>query len=109
MAEIVWTEPALGDLDKVADYIALDKPDAASRFVKKVFTAVDRLSAHPLSGRKILELPDTPYREIVVSPCRVFYRFDKKRVYILHVMRGERLLRTFLLEERGDSQESIKP
>lgn len=28
MAEIIWTEPALADLDAIADYIALDKPDA---------------------------------------------------------------------------------
>ena len=30
MAEIIWTEPALADLDAIADYIALDKPDAAA-------------------------------------------------------------------------------
>jgi plasmid stabilization system protein ParE len=28
MAEIIWTEPALSDLDTIADYIALDKPEA---------------------------------------------------------------------------------
>ena len=29
MAELIWTEPALSDLDTIADYIALDNPDAA--------------------------------------------------------------------------------
>lgn len=26
MAEVVWAEPALSDLDAIADYIALDNP-----------------------------------------------------------------------------------
>ena len=29
MAELIWTEPALHDLDEITDYIARDKPDAA--------------------------------------------------------------------------------
>ena len=37
MVEVVWTEPALQDLDAIADYIALDKPDAACRFVQIVW------------------------------------------------------------------------
>ena len=27
MAQVIWTEPALDDLDAIAAYIALDKPD----------------------------------------------------------------------------------
>lgn len=26
MAEVIWAEPALNDLDAIADYIALDNP-----------------------------------------------------------------------------------
>ncbi|HET6891419.1 MAG TPA: type II toxin-antitoxin system RelE/ParE family toxin [Pyrinomonadaceae bacterium] len=37
MAEIVWTEPALSDLDAIADYIAVENPEAAKRLVRKVF------------------------------------------------------------------------
>ena len=29
MVELIWSEPALQDLDAIADYIALDKPEAA--------------------------------------------------------------------------------
>jgi hypothetical protein len=36
MAEIIWTESALSDLDAIADYIALDKPEAAHSLVRKV-------------------------------------------------------------------------
>ena len=37
MAQIIWTEPALNDLDTIADYIALDDPQAARNLVRKVF------------------------------------------------------------------------
>jgi plasmid stabilization system protein ParE len=35
MARVIWTEPALSDLDGIADYIALDDPEAAKRLPQK--------------------------------------------------------------------------
>ena len=98
MARLIWAAPALTDLDEIAEYIALDDPPAAVRYVRNVFDTVDRLKQFPDSGRRPAELPDTRYREVVVPPCRVFYREDGAAVYILYVMRSERLLRTHLLE-----------
>ncbi len=101
MAEVIWTEPALNDLDAIADYIALDNPEAAKRLVQKVFDHVGQLAEHPNSGSKPQELKGWRYRQIVESPCRVFYRHDEARVYILFVMRGERLLRPGILSSRS--------
>lgn len=100
MARLIWSQPALLDLEEIAEYIALDNPPAASRYVSKVFSAVERLKRYPQSGRRPEELPATPYREVTVPPCRVFYRAEEDAVFILHVMRSERLLRSFLLEQR---------
>jgi addiction module RelE/StbE family toxin len=101
MAEVIWTEPALSDLDAIADYIALDNPDAAKRLVQKVFQHVAQLADHPRSGSKPPELKGWRYRQIVEPPCRLFYRQDDGRVYILYVMRTERLLRPHLLSSRN--------
>lgn len=101
MARLIWTEPALLDLEEIAEYIALDDPLAASRYVQKVFDRVERLETHPQSGKRPLELPRSSYREVVVPPCRVFYRVEGDAVYILYVMRSERLLRTYLLDQRN--------
>ena len=100
MARLIWTEPALDDLDAVAGYIALDNPAAASRLVKKVMECVDSLEKLPNSGKKPPELSEAPYREVVVKPCRVFYRHDGTSVFIVHVMRMEQELDRFLLDER---------
>ncbi len=94
MAQLIWTEPALADLDAIADYIALDDEPAARRLVARVFGHVEQLIDHPASGSVPPELrPDKTYRQIVEPPCRVFYRVRGKKIYIVHVMRGEQLLR----------------
>ncbi|SEM43474.1 addiction module toxin, RelE/StbE family [Pseudoxanthomonas sp. GM95] len=93
MAEIIWSEPALADLDAIADYIALESPAAAAALVQRVFIHVEQLADHPNSGSRPKELGKSRYRQIIEPPCRVFYRVDGTRVVILHVMRTERLLR----------------
>ena len=101
MAEVVWTEPALSDLDAIADYIALDDPEAARELIRRVFTHVEQLAHHPKSGSKPPELRGWRYRQISEAPCRIFYRHDNARVYILYVMRGEQRLRPRILSARG--------
>ena len=101
MARLIWTEPALADLEAIADYIALDNPAAACRLVQQVFASIERLERFPHSGKRPAELPRSPYREVVVAPCRVFYRVENDTVFLLHVMRAERLLQKILIEERN--------
>ncbi len=100
MAQVIWTEPALSDLDEIAEYIALDKVDAAQRLVQNVFDSIEHLEVFPESGRVPPELEGSLYREIIVGPCRIFYRYTQQKVYVLYVMRGERQLRKYLLNER---------
>jgi len=97
MAEVIWTEPALQELDALAEYIAMDNPAAASHLVQDVFDKIERLADFPQSGRIPPELPNSVYREVVVPPCRIFYRGDEKRVLVLYVMREERQLRAYML------------
>jgi toxin ParE1/3/4 len=103
MAEVIWAEPALSDLDAIADYIALDNPVAARGLVQRIFEHVGHLESHPKLGSKPPELKGWRYRQIVEPPCRIFYREDSGRVLILHVMRSERLLRPELLSQLDES------
>lgn len=97
MAEVIWTEPALQELDAMAEYIALDNPAAAGRLVEEVFDKTERLADFPQSGRIPPELPNSIYREVLVPPCRIFYREEGNRVLVLYVMREERQLRAYML------------
>lgn len=102
MAQIKWTEPALEDINEIAEYIALDKLGAAKRLVQNIFESVKRLKDFPDSGRVPIEISDSRYRELIVGPCRIFYRVDKDVVYVLYVMRSERMLRRFILDDRAN-------
>lgn len=100
MARLIWTDAALADLDAIADHIALQNLEAAKGLVRDVFKGGDQLKRFPNSGRYPPELEEGPYRELLVSPCRIFYRVEKRSVIILHVMRSERLLRAFMISAR---------
>lgn len=88
MARLIWTEPDLSDLQDVADYLGLDNPPAARRYVQKVFTAAERLKRLSRSERQPVELTGTPYRLIVA-----------------YIMRYEQLLRAYVLAERADEDQ----
>lgn len=93
MAEIIWTEPALSELDEIADYIALDNRQAARELVQRVFAHIGELAGHPESVSGPPELKGSRYRQIVEPPCRIIYRIDRDAVIILYIMRSERRLR----------------
>jgi len=90
MARVIWTIPALNDLERILEYIELDNETAARRLAKKAFHATDKLAGFPESGSKPKELRGTPYRRMVVGPLIMYYRKDNDDIYIVHVRRGER-------------------
>ena len=106
MAKIVWADPAIQDLDAIADYIALEKPAAAHQLVQQVLAAVRRLQKFPQMGSLPTELRGLPYRQLIVSPCRIFYRIEKKVVYIVHILRGEQLVRRELFPSQPRVEKS---
>ncbi|MGH9454355.1 MAG: type II toxin-antitoxin system RelE/ParE family toxin [Terriglobia bacterium] len=101
MAEIIWADPAIEDLDAIADYIALDKPAAAHQLVQQVLAAVEMLQKFPRMGGLPTELRGLPYRQLIVPPRRIFYRIEKKTIYIIHALRGEQPVRRELFPSEG--------
>jgi len=54
--------------------IAADSPQAAVRLIERVESALMQIKEFPDSGRRVPEFPESPYREVVVPPYRLFYR-----------------------------------
>jgi len=104
MAQVIWTDPALSDLDAIADYIAVENPGAARAFVGRVFAHADKLEQHPKLGPVPAELEDSRYRHLVEPPCRIFYRPEGDRVFNLHVMRSEQLFKLKNVERGGEDE-----
>lgn len=97
MYRLVWTEPAVHDLDAILDYIALDNPRAANRLNRLLFARLRVLRDFPFLGSVPRELKKLPYRQLMVSPCRIFYKVEGRIIYVVAVMRTERQLKLNLL------------
>ena len=72
-------------------YIYRENPLAAVAFRRKTEKVLSRLRKFPQSGRPLPEFPDLPFREIIVSPYRFFYRVKGKTVWIVAVWHGDQL------------------
>ncbi|HXI83118.1 MAG TPA: type II toxin-antitoxin system RelE/ParE family toxin [Verrucomicrobiae bacterium] len=88
--KIVWTEPAVTDLDAIRTYIARDSETYADALILEIFEATDRLERFPESGRVVPELNDPTTREIIVGSYRVMYDTSGDAVRILGVLHGAR-------------------
>ena len=90
MAQVIWTDPALQNLDEIADNIALENLEAAKKLVSLVFQRTDLLGSVPLMGNVPDELKGTLYRRLVIWVLYLYYRIDEGRVIIIHLRRAER-------------------
>ena len=96
-----WAPVAFQDLDEIIDYVAAqDGPGVAAAVYRKIKTRTRTLSNHPNRCRVVPELKSlgvTEYRELIVSPYRVFFRIDGRDVGIVGVLDGRRDLEEALV------------
>ena len=88
---ILFTPTARRQFLEALAYIYQDNPSAAVNFRQKAEKVLSRLQEHPESGRYLPEFPDLPYREVIVTPYRFFYRVKEKTVWIVAVWHGAQL------------------
>lgn len=70
---VVWSPLALEKLTDAAEFIALDDPVAAGRWVNDVFDKAQLLATMPEMGRVVPELLNADYREIIFGHYRIIY------------------------------------
>lgn len=85
MAEVIWSDEALANLELIVDYIRQFDPRAADRMAARLIDASFRLRDFPNSGRPAgdgrRELPSVP-------PYVIRYRVDGDTVQILRIRHG---------------------
>ncbi len=89
---IVWSSQSRNDLKAIRAFIARDSPITASHFIRKLKASVTRLRIHPESGHIVDEFSDIGIREILFGQYRIMYECGVKRIEILAVYHGARLL-----------------
>lgn len=88
--KLVWTEPAILDLQVIRDYIARDSEHYAINFIEGVFAAVEKIIAFPKLGRKVPEIQSETIREILYSNYRIIYEIKDTEIIIVSIVHGAR-------------------
>ena len=90
MMPIVWTDPAIDDLQGIVDYIGRNSAVYAQDLARGVIASVDRLAEFPESGRHVPEAGAPRIREVIHGNYRVVYWTKRGSVEILAVIHGAR-------------------
>ncbi len=90
--KIVWSPLAVDKASEIAEYIALDKPSAAGRWIEEIFSKVDRLQSSPQVGRIVPEISDKQFRELIYGNYRIIYRIEVNQISILTIRHGRQIL-----------------
>ena len=88
------TRHAEADLEAIYAYIAQDNPAAAFEFVAAIERQISSLERFPLRAPVIPEAGElgVSYRHLIHGVYRTILRVEGRRVYILRVIHGSRLL-----------------
>ena len=90
MAKVVWTGPALRDLEVIVRYIAMDSPRYAERFSKRLVQAPRVLREYPSVGRIVPEYQLANFRELILGAYRIIYEIRQETCYTEAVIHASR-------------------
>lgn len=90
--KVVWAPLAVDRASEITEHIALDNPEAAAQWVNGIFNTAARLAKFPKQGRVVPEVGRSDIRELFYESYRILYRVESKRVSILTVRHGRRLI-----------------
>jgi len=85
MVRLLFTPQARSQFLAALDYIRNENPSAAVKMRNQAEQVLRRLVDFPDSGRRIPEFPELPFREVLVTPYRFFYRQDADAIWVVGV------------------------
>ena len=89
---IVWSPMAVDRASEIAGYIAQDKPSAAEKWIKTVFSIVEQLKSSPELVRIVPEIRNNQFRELIYGNYRVIYHIEAEQISILTIRHGKQIL-----------------
>lgn len=85
--EVVFTQSAYEDLDRITDYLLERNPASAQKIFEKLISSVQELATFPFMG-PVMDAPQlraVGYRRLVVETYSVLYRLQEEGVVIYHI------------------------
>ena len=91
--KIVWSNPAVDDLEAAVEFIAQDSPAYAANLAQLAIDAAESLIRFPNRGHRVPDPELGRFRELIVGSYRLIYLVEAKRVLIVALLHGHRALR----------------
>ena len=85
---VYWTETAMGQLDRIYEYIGETSMVYALRMVDRITRCSEQIAAFPGSGRMVPEFDRYNIREVIEGPYRIIYSIEEDTIDILAVVHG---------------------
>ena len=93
MAEVIWSDSAIQDLNDIGEYISKDSEKYAEITVSQLFSSTDILEDHPKAGKIVPEFEIESIRELIRGNYRIVYQLSEDhQIQILAVHHSARLL-----------------
>jgi len=101
MGQIRWTEKASSDLENIHTFISKDSPIYANQFIEALLNATGFLVKTPNCGRKVPELENYGFRELIYKGYRIVYRVinNSKDIEVLAIVHSSRDLNSNMIEK----------
>lgn len=90
--KIIWTDEALKGLSEIEEYIARDSRKRADTFSSYLIERTVSITQNPEIGRIVPEISNHKIRELIVKNYRIVYKIAEKRIEVLTVFEGHKLL-----------------
>ncbi len=98
---VYWTKIAQDDLVEILEYISADNRNIAEEIFENIKKHTIKLENFPERGRPVPELDFhniNNYRELIITPWRIIYRIEEKKVYILSMIDSRRNFEDIILK-----------
>lgn len=87
-----WADIAREDLRDIVLYIKKENPDAARKVGYGIVERLEQAADFPCQGRKIPEIGQEAFREVLLSPYRLPYQIieEEKKIVAIRVWHAKR-------------------
>ena len=90
--KIVWSDPAVEDLEAAVEFIAKDSQAYATNLAQFALDAAESLAQFPNRGHRVPDPKLPRFRELIIGSYRLIYLVETKRVLIVALLHGHRSL-----------------
>ncbi|MEJ4046694.1 type II toxin-antitoxin system RelE/ParE family toxin [Erwinia sp. SLM-02] len=82
---LLWTQPAIDDLERIYRFLVSVNPLAAAGAVQSLVAAAKNLTVHPRSGTALGAYHPRDVRRLILGHYEMRYEFQEETVSILRI------------------------